>query len=120
MWNLHYFISGLDRFEVREKLWRDLEEIDLAVEKKPYTLRVPRSQRGGEVCFYFDILSFLFNLKLVDTKLNYLKILNQIIEPLVSKQWFITMEPLAEKALKAVEKGELNIMPDRFEKVCQV
>ena len=45
--------SGLDRFEVREKLWKDLEEIDLAVEKKPYTLRVPRSQRGGEVCFLF-------------------------------------------------------------------
>lgn len=28
------------------------------------------------------------------------------------------MEPLAEKALKAVEKGELTIMPERFEKVC--
>lgn len=69
---MRYFISGLDRFEVREKLWKDLEEIDLAVEKKPYTLRVPRSQRGGEVCFYFDILSFVFSLKLVDMMPNYL------------------------------------------------
>lgn len=47
-------------------------------------------------------------------------LLYQIIEPLVSKQWFVTMEPLAEKALRAVEKGELTIMPERFEKVCVV
>ncbi|CAL5326720.1 unnamed protein product [Camellia sinensis] len=79
---------GLDRFEARKKLWADLEETGLAVKKEPHTLRVPRSQRGGE-----------------------------IIEPLVSKQWFVTMEPLAEKALKAVETGELTIMPERFEKI---
>lgn len=79
---------GLDRFEARKKLWSDLEETGLAVKKEAYTLRVPRSQRGGE-----------------------------IIEPLISKQWFVTMEPLAEKALKAVEKGELTIMPERFEKI---
>jgi len=41
----------------------------------------------------------------------------QIIEPLVSKQWFVTMEPLAEKALDAVDKEELIILPERFEKV---
>ncbi|XP_058105750.1 valine--tRNA ligase, chloroplastic/mitochondrial 2 isoform X1 [Magnolia sinica] len=79
---------GLDRFEARKKLWSDLEETGLAVKKESYTLRVPRSQRGGEV-----------------------------IEPLVSKQWFVTMEPLAEKALHAVEKGQLTIIPDRFEKI---
>ncbi|XP_042396323.1 valine--tRNA ligase, chloroplastic/mitochondrial 2-like isoform X2 [Zingiber officinale] len=39
-----------------------------------------------------------------------------VIEPLVSKQWFVTMEPLAEKALHAVENGELTILPERFEK----
>ncbi|PNX88841.1 valine-tRNA ligase-like protein, partial [Trifolium pratense] len=81
--------SGLDRFEARKKLWAELEETGLAVKKEPHTLRVPRSQRGGEV-----------------------------IEPLVSKQWFVSMEPLAEKALQAVEKGELTIIPERFEKVC--
>jgi len=79
---------GLDRFEVREKLWADLEEIGLAVKKEPHTLRVPRSQRGGEV-----------------------------IEPLVSKQWFVHMDPLAEKALLAVENKELTIIPERFEKI---
>ncbi|CAM8976538.1 unnamed protein product [Rhodiola kirilowii] len=78
---------GLDRFEARKKVWADLEETKLAVKKEPHTSRVPRSQRGGE-----------------------------IIEPLVSKQWFVTMEPLAEKALDAVKKGELTIIPERFEK----
>ncbi|RDX63246.1 Valine--tRNA ligase, chloroplastic/mitochondrial 2, partial [Mucuna pruriens] len=80
--------SGLDRFEARKKLWAELEETGLAVKKEPHTLRVPRSQRGGEV-----------------------------IEPLVSKQWFVSMEHLAEKALQAVEKGELTIIPERFEKI---
>ena len=42
--------SGLDRFEAREKLWEDLTESGLALKKEPHTLRVPRSQRGGEVC----------------------------------------------------------------------
>lgn len=78
---------GLDRSEARKKIWADLEETGLAVKKESHTLRVPRSQRGGEV-----------------------------IEPLVSKQWFVTMEPLAEKALHVVEKGELIILPERFEK----
>ncbi|XP_054779701.1 valine--tRNA ligase, chloroplastic/mitochondrial 2 isoform X2 [Prosopis cineraria] len=80
--------SGLDRFEVRKKLWAELEETGLAEKKEPHALRVPRSQRGGEV-----------------------------IEPLVSKQWFVSMEPLAERALQAVEKGELTIIPERFEKI---
>ncbi|XP_055800563.1 valine--tRNA ligase, chloroplastic/mitochondrial 2 isoform X1 [Solanum dulcamara] len=80
--------AGLDRFEARKKLWSDLEEMGLAVKKETHTSRVPRSQRGGE-----------------------------IIEPLVSKQWFVTMEPLAERALEAVLSGELNIMPERFEKI---
>lgn len=47
--NDNYNDSGLDRFEARKKLWADLEETGLAVKKEPHTLRVPRSQRGGEV-----------------------------------------------------------------------
>jgi len=39
------------------------------------------------------------------------------IEPIPSKQWFVKMKPLAEKAKKAVESGEIKIMPKRFEKV---
>ncbi|KAJ0981727.1 hypothetical protein J5N97_009982 [Dioscorea zingiberensis] len=79
--------SGLDRFEARKKLWSELEDTGLAVKKESHTQRVPRSQRGGEV-----------------------------IEPLISKQWFVTMEPLAEKALQVVEEGKLTILPERFEK----
>lgn len=49
---------------------------------------VPRSQRGGE-----------------------------IVEPLVSEQWFVRMAPLAEPALAAVADGRITIMPERFEKI---
>lgn len=52
-------VSGLDRFEARKKLWSDLEETGLAVKKEAYTLRVPRSQRGGEVWHLY--LDFLLN-----------------------------------------------------------
>ncbi|XP_062107605.1 valine--tRNA ligase, chloroplastic/mitochondrial 2 isoform X2 [Humulus lupulus] len=86
--NVAGLYCGLDRFEARNQLWLDLEDTGLAVKKEPHTLRVPRSQRGGEV-----------------------------IEPLVSKQWFVTMEPLADKALQAVEKGDIKIIPERFEKI---
>ncbi|KAI5065077.1 hypothetical protein GOP47_0019772 [Adiantum capillus-veneris] len=79
--------SGLDRFEARKKLWEDLEAAGLAIKIEPYTLNVPRSQRGGE-----------------------------IVEPLVSMQWFVKIQPLAKKALEAVEEGHLKIIPERFEK----
>jgi len=42
---------------------------------------------------------------------------NAQIEPIPSKQWFVKMKPLAEKAKKAVEAGEVKIVPKRFEKV---
>ncbi|MCO5591983.1 hypothetical protein L7F22_045976 [Adiantum nelumboides] len=80
--------SGLDRFEARKKLWADLEAAGLAIKIEPYTLNVPRSQRGGE-----------------------------IVEPLVSMQWFVRTKPLAKRALEAVEEGHLKIIPERFEKI---
>lgn len=55
---LSYFHSGLDRFEARKKVWSDLEETDLAVKKEPHALRVPRSQRGGEVLFFLFIVCY--------------------------------------------------------------
>ncbi len=39
------------------------------------------------------------------------------VEPIVSKQWFVKMEPLAEPAIKAVRDGELRFVPKRFEKI---
>jgi len=41
----------------------------------------------------------------------------EVVEPLISKQWFIKIQPLAEKALQAVKKGDIKILPKRFEKI---
>lgn len=80
--------AGLDRFECRKKLWADMEAAGLAIRIEDHLMVVPRSQRGGEV-----------------------------IEPLVSTQWFVRIQPLAERALEAVRSGHIRIVPERFEKV---
>lgn len=41
----------------------------------------------------------------------------EVVEPLISKQWFLQMEPLAKPALQAVESGEIQIIPDHFARV---
>ena len=79
--------ENLDRFDCREKLWRDMEEDGLVIKVDPHTQRVPRSQRGGE-----------------------------IIEPLVSSQWFVKTEGMGAKALAAVQNGDIKIVPQRFDK----
>ncbi len=80
--------TGLDRFEARKKLWADMEAAGLTLKVEPHTLIVPRTQRGGE-----------------------------IVEPMISVQWFVKMEPLAQKAIAAVKDGRIKIVPERFEKV---
>ena len=80
--------AGMDRFACRKKLWEDMRALDLVIKEQPYTLNVPRSQRGGE-----------------------------IVEPMISTQWFVKIQPLAEKALAAVQTGETRIVPERFTKV---
>ncbi len=80
--------QGLDRFVARQKLWVDMEAMGLTIEAKPYKMQVPRSQRGGE-----------------------------IVEPLVSTQWFVKTQPLAEVSLKAVADGQIKIVPERFTKI---
>lgn len=80
--------AGLDRFDCRLKMWADMKAAELVIKEQPYTLNVPRSQRGGE-----------------------------IIEPMISTQWFVKIQPLAEKALAAVRDGRIHIIPDRFTKV---
>jgi valyl-tRNA synthetase len=69
-------------------LWADMGAAGLLLKEEPYTLNVPRSQRGGE-----------------------------IIEPMVSTQWFVAIKPLAEAALHAVRDGRVRIVPERFSKV---
>ena len=80
--------AGLDRFDCREKLWEDMAAAGLTLQVESIQHSVPRSQRGGE-----------------------------IIEPLMSAQWFLNMQPLAQKAIKAVRDGRICIVPERFTKV---
>jgi valyl-tRNA synthetase len=80
--------QGQDRFEARKNLWEDMRAEGLVIKEEPYTTTIPRSQRGGE-----------------------------IVEPMISTQWFVKIGPLAEKALAAVKQGEIRIVPERFEKV---
>ncbi|MFZ1599145.1 MAG: valine--tRNA ligase [Anaerolineae bacterium] len=80
--------AGLDRFECRKRLWADMQAAGLTIKAEPYTMQVPRSQRGGEV-----------------------------IEPLVSKQWFVNTRAMAELSLAAVRSGRIQIVPERFNKV---
>jgi valyl-tRNA synthetase len=80
--------AGQDRFEARKQMLADLENEGLLVGSAPHTMSVGISQRGGE-----------------------------IIEPLLSEQWFVRTKPLAELALAAVKEGRTRIVPERFEKV---
>ncbi|MBX3065475.1 MAG: valine--tRNA ligase [Anaerolineae bacterium] len=80
--------AGMDRYEARKQLWADMEAAGLTIKTEPYTTTIPRTQRGGEV-----------------------------VEPMISTQWFVKMEPLAAKGLEAVRDGRIKIVPDRFEKV---
>jgi len=79
--------KGQDRFEARKNLWADMQAAGLVIKIEPYTTTIPRSQRGGE-----------------------------IVEPMISEQWFVTIEPLAKAALEAVKDGRIKIVPERFEK----
>jgi valyl-tRNA synthetase len=80
--------QGLDRFACRKKIWADMKEAGLVIKEQPYTHTVPRSQRGGE-----------------------------IIEPMITTQWYVRMESLAKAGLQAVQEGKISIVPERFTKV---
>ncbi|MFN2270086.1 MAG: valine--tRNA ligase [Anaerolineae bacterium] len=80
--------AGMDRFECRAKLWADMEAAGLTIKTEAYEMTIPRSQRGGE-----------------------------IVEPMVSRQWFVNVAPMAEAGLAAVRSGRIRIVPKRFEKV---
>ena len=79
--------QGQDRFEARKNFWSDMKRAGLVIKTEPYRTTIPRSQRGGE-----------------------------IVEPMISTQWFVTIEPLAKAALEAVRDGRIRIVPERFEK----
>ncbi len=76
---------GLDRFVARKRILADLQAQGLLVSEKPHKLRVPRSGRTGE-----------------------------IVEPMLTDQWFVKMEGLAKSGLEAVASGEVKFYPDHW------
>lgn len=80
--------EGLDRFECRKQLVKDLEADGTLVKIEPHTHSVGHSERSGAV-----------------------------IEPYLSKQWFVDMEPLSKAALEAQGNADtkVNFVPERFE-----
>jgi len=79
---------GLDRFACRQAILSDLEKDGLLIKVEPYAHSVGHCQRCQTV-----------------------------IEPIVSKQWFVKMTPLAKPAIDAVLDGRITIIPERFTKV---
>ena len=80
--------QGQDRFEARKNLWADMKQAGLTIKTETYRTTIPRSQRGGE-----------------------------IVEPMISTQWFVQIEPLAKAALEAVREVRIKIVPEHFEKI---
>ena len=78
--------EGLDRFKARDRIVEDLESKGLLEKIEPYRVSVPISSRSKEV-----------------------------IEPLISRQWFVKMKPLAEPAVEAVRDGRITFYPKRWE-----
>lgn len=79
---------GLDRMAARKKVEEDLAAIGLLIEKEPYKHNVGECYR----C-------------------------HSSVEPIISKQWFVKMKPLAEPAIKVVKEGDIEFIPERFSKV---
>ena len=79
--------DGMDRYEAREAVVRDLEEQGYLVKVEPYSHNVGTCYRCGTV-----------------------------VEPLTSPQWFVKMKPLAEKAIEVVNDGRIRFVPERFTK----
>jgi valyl-tRNA synthetase len=79
--------AGLDRFEARRAVLRDLDALALLDKTEPYALSVGRCQRCKTT-----------------------------VEPLVSTQWFCRMKPLAEPAIRAVEDGRIRFVPEHWSK----
>ncbi|MEA1961110.1 MAG: valine--tRNA ligase [Bacillota bacterium] len=80
--------NGMDRYECRKQIIKDLEAEGTLLKVEEHRHAVGHCQRCATV-----------------------------IEPFVSKQWFVKMKPLAEPAIKTVVDGEIKFVPERFTKV---
>ncbi len=80
--------ANLDRYEARKLVLADLQDQGFLVGEKDYTLALGKCDRCGTV-----------------------------VEPRVSEQWFIKIQPLADKAIAAVESGEITIVPENYKQI---
>ncbi len=80
--------TGLDRYEARKRIVADLDAQGYLVRVEDHTHNVGTCYRCGSV-----------------------------VEPRVSKQWFVKMEPLAKPAIDCVRNGDVKFIPERFDKV---
>ena len=80
--------QGMDRIAARKNIVEDLEKLGVLVKTEAYTHNVGKCYR----C-------------------------HQTVEPAVSKQWFVKMEPLAKPANEAVRSGKTKFVPERFDKI---
>ena len=80
--------QGMDRLDARKKIVKALEE-------QGYLIKVEPIKHNVGTCYRCKT----------------------VVEPRVSKQWFVKMEPLAKPAVKAVEDGEVKFVPERFDKI---
>jgi len=75
----------LDRYDARKKVITDLEALGLMEKVEDHRLMVPRGDRSGAV-----------------------------VEPFLTDQWFVRIQPLAEPAIRAVEDGDIRFIPDNW------
>lgn len=80
--------EGMDRYEARKAIVEELKSLGLLEKTESLKHNVGHCYRCGTV-----------------------------VEPLISKQWFVKMKPLAEPAIKAVKEGKIKFVPERFEKI---
>jgi len=80
--------AGLDRYEARKRVLVDLQEQGFLVGEKDHALSLGKCERCGTV-----------------------------VEPRLSEQWFIKIKPLAQKAIEAIESGEITIVPDNYRQI---
>ncbi len=80
--------AGMDRYEARQVILRDLEELGYLVKTEPHQMTIGVCQR----C-------------------------HTVVEPLISWQWFVNQRALAQPAIDAVRDGRIHFVPDRFERV---
>jgi valyl-tRNA synthetase len=80
--------AGLDRYEARERVLYDLKEQGFLVAEKDYTVALAKCDRCGTA-----------------------------VEPRLSMQWFIKIEPLAKRAIEVVEKGYIRFTPENYNQI---